>query len=155
MKFKMTPNKLMIALFAIVLLVIPIMTMSLPKQERSDNENRTLAKMPTLIDQNKWKKADNIDDYIKAVKWKYINNRGGKAFKDDFETYFCDHLAGREMWVKSSNALLRLSGQRELNGVYTLDDQLVQTFKVYNEATVNASIKAMNAFAEQIGRAHV
>ncbi len=56
MKFKMTPNKLMIALFAIVLLVIPIMTLSLPKQERSDNENRTLAKMPTLIDQNKWKK---------------------------------------------------------------------------------------------------
>lgn len=149
MKFKMTPNKLMIALFAIVLLVIPIMTLLLPKQERSDNENRTLAKMPTLIDQNKWKKADSIDDYIKAVKWKYINNRGGKAFKDDFETYFCDHLAGREMWVKSSNALLRFSGQRELNGVYTLDDQLVQTFKVYNEATVNASIKAMNAFAER------
>lgn len=149
MKFKMTPNKLMIALFAIVLLVIPITTMSLPKRERSDNENRTLAKMPTLIDQNKWEKADSIDDYIKAVKWKYINNREGKAFKDDFETYFCDHMAGREMWVKSSNALSRLSGQRELNGVYTLDDQLVQTFKVYNEATVNASIKAMNAFAER------
>lgn len=147
MKFKMTPNKLMIALFAIVLLVIPITTMALPKRERSDNENRTLAKMPTLVDQNKWKKADSIDDYIKAVKWKYINNREGKAFKDDFETYFCDHMAGRELWVKSSNALLRLSGQRELNGVYTLDDQLVQTFKGYSEKTVDASIKAMNTFA--------
>lgn len=147
MKFKMTPHKLMIALFAVILLVIPITTMALPKQERSENENRTLAKMPTLIDQNKWKKADSIDDYIKAVKWKYINNREGKAFKDDFETYFCDHMAGREMWVKSSNTLSRLSGQRELNGVYTLDDQLVQTFKGYSEKTVDASIKAMNTFA--------
>lgn len=149
MKFKMTPNKLMIALFAIVLLVIPITTMALPKQTKSENENRTLAKMPTIVDKNKWKKAENVEDYLKAVKWKYINNREGKAFKDDFETYFCDHMAGRETWVKASNSLTRLSGQRELNGVYTLEDQLVQTFKGYDEKTVNASIKAMNAFAER------
>ena len=149
MKFKMTPNKLMIALFAVVLLVIPIVTAALPKQERSDNENRSLAKMPTLIDKNKWNKAEGIDDYLKAVKWKYINNREGKAFKDDFETYFCDHMAGREIWVKTSNKLSQLSGQREINGVYTLNDQLVQTFKDYDESAVEASVKAMNAFAER------
>lgn len=149
MKFKMTPNKLMIALFAVVLLVIPIVTAALPKQERSDNENRSLAKMPTLIDKNKWNKAESIDDYLKAVKWKYINNREGKAFKDDFETYFCDHMAGREVWVKTSNKLSQLSGQREINGVYTLNDQLVQTFKDYDKSAVEASVKAMNAFAER------
>lgn len=149
MKFKMTPNKLMIALFAIVLLVIPITTMSLPKRERSDNENRSLAKMPTVVDKNKWEKAENVGDYLKAVKWKYINDREGKAFKDDFETYFCDHMAGRELWVKSANSLAKLSGQRELNGVYTLGDRLIQTFKGYDEKAVNASIKAMNSFAER------
>ncbi|MCM1166463.1 MAG: DHHW family protein [Lachnospiraceae bacterium] len=149
MKFKMTPNKLMIALFAVVLLVVPIVTAALPKQERSENENRFLEPMPTLVDKNKWNKAESAEDYLKAVKWKYINNREGRAFKDDFETYFCDHLAGRELWVKSANTLTRLSGQREINGVYTLENQLVQTFKGYDETAVNASIKAMNAFAER------
>lgn len=147
MKFKMTPNKLMIALFTIILFAVPIVTAALPKQERSDNENRTLAKMPTLVNNSRWEKADSFDDYVKAVKWQYINNREGKAFKDDFEKYFCDHLAGRELWVKSSNTLSKLAGKREINGVYTVGDQLVQTFKGYDENTVNASIKAMNAFA--------
>lgn len=147
MKFKMTPNKLMIALFTIILFAVPIVTAALPKRERSDNENRTLAKMPTLVNSNKWEKADGFDDYIKAVKWQYINNREGKAFKDDFEKYFCDHIVGRELWVKSSNTLSKLSGKQEINGVYTVGDQLVQTFKGYDEDTVNASIKAMNAFA--------
>ncbi len=149
MKFKMTPNKLMIALFAIVLLVIPITTAALPKRERSENENRSLAKKPSLIDDNKWEKAENVGDYLGAVKWKYINNREGKAFKDDFETYFCDHMAGRETWVKLCNKLTQFSGQREINDVYTLDNQLVQTFKTYDETTVAASIKAMNTFAER------
>ncbi len=149
MKFKMTPNKLMIALFAVVLLVVPIVTVALPKQERSENENRSLAKMPTLVDANKWDKAESAGDYLGAVKWKYINNREGKAFKDDFETFFCDHMAGRETWVKLCNNLTRLSGQREINDVYILDDQLVQTFKGYDENTVDSSIKAMNTFAER------
>lgn len=149
MKFKMTPNKLMIALFAVILLVLPITTAALPKQERSENENRSLAKMPTLVDTKKWEKAENVSDYLGAVKWKYLNNREGKAFKDDIETYFCDHLAGRETWVKLCNNLTRLSGQREINDVYTLDNQLVQTFKGYDEKTVEASIKAMNTFAER------
>lgn len=147
MKFKMTPNKLMIGLFTIILFAVSIITAALPKQERSDNENRTLAKMPTIVNSSRWEKADSFDDYIKAVKWQYINNREGKAFKDDFEKYFCDHMVGRELWVKSSNTLSRLSGKREINGVYTVGDQLVQTFKGYDENTVNASIKAMNAFA--------
>ena len=57
MKFKMTPEKLMIALFAVVLLGIPIVTMALPNQDRSENENRTLAKLPTLINEKKAEKA--------------------------------------------------------------------------------------------------
>ena len=40
MNFKMTPAKLMIALFTVVTLAIPVTTAVLPKQERSENENR-------------------------------------------------------------------------------------------------------------------
>ena len=93
MKFKMTPNKLMIGLFAVVITVLPIVTLLLPKVESSENENRTLAKFPSLVDQKKLDKAENLGDVIEAVKWNYITERKDPSFMDDFETYFSDHLA--------------------------------------------------------------
>ena len=84
-----------------------------------------------------------------SVKWKYINDRSGHAFKDDFETYLSDHIVRREDWVKASNRIQTLSGKKEINGVYTLDNQMIQTFKEYNADDVNNSINAMNAFAER------
>ena len=47
-KFHMTPAKLTAALFAVILLTVPIVTIALPKQERSENENRTLAMFSAL-----------------------------------------------------------------------------------------------------------
>lgn len=147
MKFKFTPDKLMIGLFAVMLVVIPAVTIALPKAEKSENENRTLAKMPTLIDQRKLEKAENPKDVLDSIKWKYITRRDGKAFKDDFETFFCDHLVGREIWVKSCNTIQRLSGQREINGVYTEGDRMIQLFRGSDKETVDNSIVAVNAFA--------
>ena len=147
MKFKFTPDKLMIGLFAVIMVAIPAVTIALPKAEKSENENRTLAKMPTLVDQKKLDKAENPQDVWNAIKWKYITNREGKAFKDDFETFFCDHLVGREIWVKSCNTLQRLSGQREINGVYTEGDRMVQLFRGGDRESVDKSIAAINAFA--------
>ena len=149
MKFKMTPNKLMIALFSIVLLVVPIVTAATPKLERSENENRMLAKAPTLTDQSKWEKAEDFKGYFEAVKWKYINDRTGKAFKDDFETYFCDHLMGRELWVQACNRIQMMAGKQEINEVYTLDDQMVQSFKGYSSEDLEKALGAINLFAER------
>lgn len=143
----MTPDKLMIGLFAVVLAAVPIVTMILPKQEMSEDENRTLAKFPTLVDKNKLEKAENPLDVIKSIKWSYITNRDGNAFKDDFETYLCDHIVGREDWVKACNGLQRMSGKNEINGVYTIGDQEFQTFKEYDSDIVNAEIAAINSFA--------
>ena len=147
MKFKFTPDKLMIGLFAVIMTVIPAVTVALPKAEMSENENRTLAKMPALVDQKKLDKAENPKDVWDSIKWKYITNREGKAFKDDFETFFCDHLVGRETWVKTCNTLQRLSGQREINGVYTEGDRMIQLFRGGDRTSVDASINAINAFA--------
>lgn len=149
MKFKMTPDKLMIALFAAVMLALPTATLILPKQVKSENENRTLAKLPTVIDKNKWEKAETPKDYWEAVKWRYINDRTGSAFKDDFEKYLCDHLAGREVWVKTCNTLQTLSGKKEINDVYTVDGQMFQTFKSYDKEKVDQAIGAINLFAER------
>lgn len=149
MKFKMTPNKLMIALFSVILLAVPIVTAATPKLERSENENRLLAKAPTLVNSTQWDKAENAGDKFKAIKWKYITNRDGEAFKEDFEKYFCDHLVGRETWVKACNRLQMMAGKQEINGVYTLRDQMIQAFKEYDADSVNAAVGAINLFAER------
>ncbi len=149
MNFKMTPYKLMIALFAIVLLAVPIATAALPKQERSEVENRQLESFPKIINEKKAEKAENLGDYIASVRWDYITTRDKDSWMDDFETYFSDHLAGRESWVKLSNKMTALSGQREINGVYTLDDRMVQVFKEYDADTVDATLAAIDKFAEK------
>jgi len=136
MKFQMTPSKLMIALFAVVLLAVPVATIALPKMERSENENRTLAQFPELTD-----KDGNI-------KWDYIIERNDPSYMDDIETYYADHLVGREQWVQAKNKLEALIGKQEINGVYTLDDHMIQVFKEYNEQAVADSIEAMNIFAD-------
>ena len=147
MNFKMTPQKLMIALFSIVLLAVPIVTLALPKQERSENENRTLKDLPTLVDSNKLNKAENLADVIKSVKWSYITERKNPSYMDDIETYLSDHLAGRELWVVASNKMERLAGKQEMNEVFTSDDRMIQVFKEYNEETVSASLEAIDIFA--------
>ncbi len=147
MNFKMTPQKLMIALFSIVLLAVPIVTLALPKQERSENENRTLKDLPTLVDSNKLNKAENLADVIKSVKWSYITERKNPSYMDDIETYLSDHLAGRELWVVASNKMERLAGKQEINEVFTSDDRMIQVFKEYNEETVSASLEAIDIFA--------
>lgn len=148
MNFKMTPAKLMIALFTVVTLAIPATTAVLPKQERSENENRTLAEFPDIVNHTKMDKAESFGDVMGAIKWDYITVRDKNSWMDDFEEYFSDHLAGREEWVRVRNEIEMLAGKKEINGVYTLDDQMIQVFKEYDEETVLKSLNAMNQFAE-------
>ncbi len=149
MKFKMTPDKLMIALFAIVMLVIPITTIILPKKDMSENENRRLAKFPSIVNETKLKNAEDLKDVIDAVKWDYIVEREDASFMDDYETYFADHLAGRELWVKVSNRMSALMGKEEINGVYTTDGRMIEIFRGYDEKEVQNMIDSVNDFAER------
>ena len=151
MNFKMTPQKLMIALFTIVLLAVPIATIALPKQERSENENRSLASFPQLVNKDKLEKAESFADVVASVRWSYITERKRASYMDDIETYFSDHVAGRESWVIASNTLERLSGKQEINGVYTADDKMILTFKDYDKSAVQKSLDALSGFAERMG----
>ena len=148
-KLKFTPDKLMIGVFSVIILGISISTLVLPKQERSENENRSLAKFPSLVNDAKLEKAENFGDFLSAVNWKYITERKEASFMDDFETYFADHLVGRDLWVEGANAISRLTGKQEINGVYTVDNQMIQSFRKYDEEEVAKSIAAMNKFAER------
>lgn len=148
-KFKFTPDKLMIGVFSVIILGISISTLVLPKQERSENENRSLAKFPSLVNAAKLEKAENFGDFLGAVNWKYITERKEASFMDDFETFFADHLVGRDLWVEGANTISRLTGKQEINGVYTVDNQMIQSFRKYDEEEVAKSIAAMNKFAER------
>lgn len=148
-KFKFTPDKLMIGVFSVIILGISISTLVLPKQERSENENRSLAKFPSLVNEAKLKKAENFGDFLGAIKWDYITERKEASFMDDFETYFADHLVGRDLWVEGANTISKLTGKQEINGVYTVDNQMIQAFKEYDEEEAAKSIAAMNKFAER------
>lgn len=151
MNFKMTPQKLMIAMFTIVLLAVPIATLVLPKQTRSENENRTLATFPSLVNESKMEKAENFADWLGAIRWSYITERKRASYMDDLETYFSDHVAGRESWVIASNTIEKLSGKQEINGVYTVDDKMILTFKSYDKENVQKSLDALSGFAERMG----
>lgn len=149
MKFRMTPAKLMIALFSVVVLAIPVTTAVLPKQERSEVENRTLEKFPDIVNHTKMDKAENIGDVMNAIKWDYITVRDKDSWMDDFENYFSDHLAGREDWVRTRNEIEMLVGKKEINGVYTLDNQLVQAFRTYDKELVSSALSKVEKFAER------
>lgn len=149
MKFRMTPAKLMIALFSVVVLAIPVTTAVLPKQERSEVENRTLEKFPDIVNHTKMDKAENFGDVMNAIKWDYITVRDKDSWMDDFENYFSDHLAGREDWVRTRNEIEMLVGKKEINGVYTLDNQLVQAFKTYDKELVSSALSKVEKFAER------
>lgn len=148
-KFTFSPHKLMIGLFALTLCGASLATVILPKKAKSENENRSLAKFPSVVDSKKFENAKNPADVWGSIRWKYITDRTGKAFKDDFETFLSDHLAGREVWVKASNSIQRLSGKQEINDVYTVDGHMIQTFKSYDQEQVEKSLNAMNKFAER------
>ena len=135
MKFSITPNRLMIGLFALLLAAVPIATAAIPDKEFSENENRSLKEFPTLV------RNGEID-------WDYITVRDKNSYMDDIEVYYTDHLVGRENWVKAKNTMELLIGKDEINEVYTVDGQMIQVFKEYDKALVDKSIKAMNTFAK-------
>lgn len=153
-KFRMTPHKLMIALFAAITLSIPVTSAILPKKERSENENRALAKLPQIVNQSRLNKAENLSDVIKAIRWDeiYVDRSGPEkipTIMDKMETYLADHIVGRDEWVRAKNTMETVIGKKEINGVYTLDNQLIQAFKGYDKEQVQKSISAMNKFAEK------
>lgn len=62
----------------------------------SDMENRYLAAAPQMTWQN-----------VKTG-----------SYMDDLETYLADHVPGRDQWVLAKNAVLRLTGRRQIGNVF-------------------------------------
>lgn len=115
------------AVFFAILIAFPVVTALLPKKERSEMENKPLQEMPSIS--------------AKAVfSRKYMN---------DLETYVSDHFVGRTSWIKSKTVLETSLGKRERNGIYILNDRLVEHIAEPDYELIDASVDAVNKFASK------
>lgn len=121
---------IMIAAFGLILIAVPILTfINLPKENRpySENENRYLAGFPQISFEN------------------YLN----KKAMNGFEEWFSDRIYGRESWIKLKNGTERIIGKVEINGVYTVGNQMMQVWTGYDKEFIDSSISAINTFTER------
>lgn len=123
---RMLPQKINFLVFFGFLVSMGVATIVSPKETFSDTENRMLASAPKLT-------FDNV------VERKYMNG---------VETYFADHFVGRTGWISAKTGMELAAGKKESNGIYILDDMLIQKIEGYDSAVTDRSIKAINNFAE-------
>ncbi|MBD5080181.1 MAG: hypothetical protein HDT44_00245 [Ruminococcaceae bacterium] len=120
---------LMIALFALFLAAMPILTLIYNPSEPkpfSENENRYLAEFPKFSFET------------------YKNEK----FMTGFDDWLSDRFYGREEWISLKNSADKLLGKTENNGVFTENDMMMQIWNGYNEEIYNKNLKAINNFVE-------
>ena len=121
------PNLITCIAFFAILITMAIITAVLPKKEFSEMENSYLQKMP-------------------EISAKTIFNR---TYMNDLEKYISDHFAGRIGWIKARTVLETSLGKKERNGIYILENRLVEKIPEPDYASVDKGIAAINKFAEK------
>ncbi len=123
-------KKITIALFALFLIQLPLMTFLFgPMGEKhfSETENRYLADFPKTSFEN-------------------IQN---KKFMEGFDEWFSDRFFGREQWIMAKNKIETLIGRTEISGIYTEDNRMMEAWKEYDHELLNKNLNAINGFAER------
>lgn len=120
----------LVGAFFLFLLAMPILTLiNLPGEDRpfSENENRYLSGFPEI----------SFESYV------------DKSAMTGFEDWFSDRFFGREAWIKLKNSTERFIGKTEVNGIFTVDDRMMQVWEGYDPAFVDKNLAAINKFAEK------
>lgn len=120
---KLTTN---IAIFAVLLIVLPALTLFLPKKTFSENENRYLQEFPVPT-------LKTLED---------------KSFMSAFEKFFSDHFVLREKWIQLKNQMEIITNKKEINGVYLTEKRLIEHQEL-NEDIIKQNTEAINSFAEK------
>lgn len=115
-------------LFFGFIIVFALLTVFLPKEKKSELENRNLASFPKV----------NIDD-IKSTE-----------FMTDIETYISDHFAARVPFLKLKGFSERLLGRSERNDVFITKDMLMEKVPEPDYTAIDKSVDAINKFDEGI-----
>lgn len=104
-----------------------LITVFKPKETFSEVENKSLQRKPKLS-------------------WKTWFDR---SYTDDLEKYIADHFSGRLSWLEIKSEVEALTGKKEINGIYVLDDKLIEKISEPDYSDVDKSIKAVNTFADE------
>ena len=120
---KLTAN---IAIFAVLLIVLPALTLFLPKKTFSVNENRYLQEFPVPT-------LKTLED---------------KSFMSAFEKFFSDHFVLREKWIQLKNQMEIITNKKVINGVYLTEKRLIEHQEL-NEDIIKQNTEAINSFAEK------
>ncbi len=116
-----------IGIFFGYILLLPILTLFLPKEDFSEVENRKLSSMPNFS-------AESVFNR------KYMNG---------IEKYLSDHFVGRSSWIGIKTNIELAMGKKEINGVFILENRLVKRMNEPDYSLVDKSVEAINDFSEK------
>ncbi len=124
----MKRHRILPIIFCTFITLFAVLTIVLPKAERSANEKRVLQKFPEFT-------------------WENISS--GK-YMSEFDTYLADHFAFREKWVGAYSYATLALGLNGTTGVYSCDDgYLIATPGEYNETQAKRNIGTLSTFAKK------
>ncbi len=126
---KLPKPKINIIVFFVFLVLLPLLTILLPKKTFSENENRVLESFPTPT-------IATIQD---------------KSFMDRFESFFSDHFLFREGWIQIKNGMELATNKKEINGVYLTKDRLIEHQTINDSDLATQNIQAINTFVNKYG----
>ncbi len=124
---KQNKLKVNVIIFFALLVLLPIITIILPKREFSENENRYLETFPKPS-------VTTITD---------------KSFMNDFESFFSDHFLFREGWIQLKNGIELLTNKKDINNVYITNDRLIEHQSIKDQKLAEENINAINAFVKK------
>ncbi len=110
-----------------ILITLPVITGFMKKEAFSHTENRMLAALPELS--------------VKSI--------FDRKFMNGIESYVSDNFIGRVSWIKAKNNFDLMLGKYEQNGVYILDNRLVEIIAEPDYSSVEKSIEAVNSFSDE------
>ena len=119
-------------LFFAPLLMLAVLTLLLPSKTFSPNENRPLAQRPDV----------SVSDI-----------HSGK-FQTGLSEYLRDQIPLRDFWIGANTALKKLSGRKEINGIYLGSDHYY--FQQFTDDSYSATrmvsiFRMMDRFVQQQG----
>lgn len=123
----MNTKKITIGCFTGCILALTVGNVIAPKKTVSYNENRTLAKAPSLT----------------------VSSIFGGNFDDTFESWFSDHFVARDSWIALKSGVKKATLNIENNDIYFgKDGYLIPSFLSYSQETVDSNIQCINTFCE-------
>jgi hypothetical protein len=131
-------KKIMIIMFVVIILSFPIATfVFMPKEDTafSENENKFLARL-----------VPPTGSSIAAGR-----------FMTGFDEWFADRFMFREELIRLQNQLERLQGKTEINGVFTVDNRMILSWRGKDSTDeelpdLDETLKSIDSFSERLSQ---